>query len=206
MFKDLINRARDRFDDLGFSKEQEKALLILFAGFLIVGALFVFLNTGNNAEALPAIKVPETPSIAPIVVIDVAGKVNKPGVYKLPSGSRAVDALKAAGGAKRGVDLSDINLAHVLNDGEQIVVGAPKVITSTGRGKGSSKVKLSGPVNINTATASQLDALPGIGPVMAARIITYREKNGPFKSVEDLRKVSGMGASKFNALQNQIRI
>ena len=206
MFKDLINRARDRFDDLGFSKDQEKALLILFAGFLIVGALFVFLNTGNNAEALPAIKIPETPSIAPIVVIDVAGKVNKPGVYKLPSGSRAVDALKAAGGAKKGVDLSDINLAHVLNDGEQIVVGAPKVITSTGRSKGSSKVKLSGPVNINTATAAQLDALPGIGPVMAARIITYREKNGPFKSVEDLRKVSGMGASKFNALQNQIRI
>ena len=170
MFKDLINRARDRFDDLGFSKDQEKALLILFAGFLIVGALFVFLNTGNNAEALPAIKIPETPSIAPIVVIDVAGKVNKPGVYKLPSGSRAVDALKAAGGAKRGVDLSDINLAHVLNDGEQIVVGAPKVITSTGRGKGNSKVKLSGPVNINTATAAQLDALPGIGQIGRAHV------------------------------------
>jgi competence protein ComEA len=126
MFKNLIERARERFEDLGFSKEQEKALLILFAGFLIVGALFVFLNTGNSAQALPSIKVPETPAIAPIVVIDVAGKVNKPGVYKLPTGSRAVDALKAAGGARKGVDLSDINLAHVLNDGEQIIVGAPK--------------------------------------------------------------------------------
>jgi competence protein ComEA len=140
-------------------------------------------------------------------VIDVAGKVNKPGVYKLPTGSRAVDALKAAGGARKGVDLSDINLAHVLNDGEQIIVGAPKVITTTSkRGKSSSKTKISGPININTATADQLDSLPGVGPVMAGRIITYRQKNGPFKVIEDLRKVAGMGASKFAALQSQIRI
>lgn len=206
MLKDLIDRIRERFEDLGFSKDQEKALLILFAGFLIVGALFVFLNTGNSAQALPAIKVPETPAIAPVVVIDVAGKVKKPGVYKLPTGSRAVDALKAAGGAKPGVDLSDINLAHVLNDGEQIIVGAPKVVTYSGRAKTSSKSKVNGPVNINTATAAQLDTLPGVGPVMAGKIITYRQKNGPFKMIEDLRKVSGMGASKFAALQSQIRI
>jgi competence protein ComEA len=209
MFDNLFSKLRERFDRLAFSKEQERALIILFAGFLIIGGLFVFLNSGGKAQALPAVAVPELPTIAPVVVIDVAGKVNKPGVYKLPSGSRAVDALTAAGGAKKGVDLSDINLAHVLSDGEQIVVGAPKVVTSS-RGKGSSKssgkVKLSGPLNINTATAAQLDALPGIGPVMAARIITYREKNGLFKDISELRKVSGMGASKFAQLQNLIKI
>ena len=209
MFNRVINdfkeKAKERFADLGFSREQEKALLILFAGFLIIGGLFVALNMGGKAQALPAVKVPEAPAIAPIVVIDVAGKVNKPGVYKLPSGSRAIDAVNAAGGAKKGVDLSDINLAHTLMDGEQIVIGAPKVIT-TSKGKGSSKVKLSGPLNINNASAAQLDALPGIGPVMAGRIITYREKNGPFKAIEDLRKVSGMGASKFAQLQSLIRI
>lgn len=205
MFANLLEKLRDRFEDLGFSRDQEKALLILFGGFLIVGALFIALNLNGRAEALPAIKVPEAPAVAPVVVVDVAGKVKKPGVYKLPSGSRAIDAVQAAGGARHGTDLSDINLAHVLVDGEQIIVGAPRTIT-TSKGKSSGKVKLSGPLNINTANLAQLDALPGVGPVIAQRIITYREKNGPFKFVEDLRKVSGMGASKFAQLQNQIKV
>lgn len=207
MLREIFENLRERLADFGFNKEQEKALLILFAGVLIAGGLFIFLNSGGKAQALPSIKVPEIPSVAPVVVVDVSGKVNKPGVYKLPTGSRAIDALTAAGGAKKGVDLSDVNLAHILSDGEQIIVGAPKIVTSSnGRNKSSSKVKLSGPLNINTATAAQLDALPGIGPVMAARIITYREKNGLFKAITDLRKVSGMGASKFAALQSQIKI
>ena len=205
MLGELIKKARQRFTDLGFSREQERAILILFGGFLIVGALFVSMNIGGKAEALPAIKVPEAPTIAPVVVVDVAGKVKKPGVYKLPSGSRAVDAVTAAGGAKPGVDLSDINLAHVLTDGEQILVGAPKLSTNS-RAKSSKKIKVNGPININTANLAQLDALPGVGPVIAARIISYREKNGPFKTIEELRKVPGMGASKFAQLQSQIRI
>ena len=205
MLGELIKKARQRFTDLGFSREQERAILILFGGFLIVGALFVSMNIGGKAEALPAIKVPEAPTIAPVVVVDVAGKVKKPGVYKLPSGSRAVDAVTAAGGAKPGVDLSDINLAHVLTDGEQILVGAPKISTNS-RVKSSKKIKVNGPININSANLAQLDALPGVGPVIAARIISYREKNGPFKAIEELRKVPGMGASKFAQLQSQIRI
>ena len=205
MLGELIKKARQRFTDLGFSREQERAILILFGGFLIVGALLVSMNIGGKAEALPAIKVPEAPTIAPVVVVDVAGKVKKPGVYKLPSGSRAVDAVTAAGGAKPGVDLSDINLAHVLTDGEQILVGAPKISTYS-RSKSSKKIKVNGPININTANLAQLDALPGVGPVIAARIISYREKNGPFKTIEELRKVPGMGASKFAQLQSQIRI
>jgi competence protein ComEA len=206
MFGEFFENLRNRYEDLDFSNEQKRVLLFIFGGFLIIGASFFFLNQGGKAAALPSITVPEIPSVAPIVVIDVAGKVNKPGVYKLPSGSRAIDAITAAGGAKKGVDLSDINLAHTLTDGEQIIVGAPKVVVSSKGKKTSGKVKLSGPLNINTATAAQFDALPGIGPVMAARIITYREKNGPFKAITDLRKVSGMGASKFAQIQDQIRI
>ena len=205
MLRDFIFNLRRRYENFGFSKEQERALLILLGGILLVGATFIFLNHSTSAAALPAVKIPEMPSVAPVVVIDVAGKVSKPGVYKLPTGSRAVDAITAAGGAKKGVDLSDINLAHVLSDGEQIVVGAPKVITSNGKSK-KSKVILSGALNINTANAAQLDALPGIGPVMAQRIITYRQKNGNFKTIEELRKVPGMGASKFALLQNQIKV
>ena len=205
MLNELLNKVRDRFEDLGFSREQEKALLILFGGFLIIGAVLITMNLGGKAEALPAIKVPEAPAVAPIVVVDVAGKVKKPGVYKLPSGSRAIDAITAAGGARAGIDLSDINLAHVLTDGEQIVVGAPKPLSNS-RSRGAKKTIVSGPVNINTATLAQLDTLPGVGPAIAARIISYREKNGPFKTIEDLRKVPGMGASKFAQLQNQIKI
>ena len=205
MLEDLKDYLRRRYESFSFTNEQERALLILFGGFLIAGSLLIFLNHGSRAQALPAITIPEAPSIAPVVVIDVAGKVNKPGVYKLPTGSRAIDAITAAGGAKKGVDLSDINLAHVLSDGEQLVVGAPKPVT-TSRGVGKKKVKLSGAVNINTANAAQLDALPGIGPVMAERIIAYRQKNGNFKSIEELRKVPGMGASKFAQLQSQIKI
>ena len=95
MLNELLNKVRDRFEDLGFSREQEKALLILFGGFLIIGAVLITMNLGGKAEALPAIKVPETPAVAPIVVVDVAGKVKKPGVYKLPSGSRAIEDRKA---------------------------------------------------------------------------------------------------------------
>jgi len=205
MLEELRENLRRRYESFSFTKEQERALLILFSSFLIIGALIIFLNHGGRAEALPAITVPEAPAVAPVVVVDVAGKVNKPGVYKLPTGSRAIDALTAAGGAKKGVDLSDINLAHILTDGEQIVVGAPKPIVNA-RSKSKSKVKISGPVNINTASAEQLDSLPGVGPVMAQKIISYRQKNGNFKTIEELRKVPGMGASKFALLQDQIKI
>ncbi|MEN9735864.1 MAG: hypothetical protein RL129_574 [Actinomycetota bacterium] len=205
MLDEIREKLRRRYETLGFSKEQEKALLILFAGFILVGTLFIFLNQGGKAEALPAVTVPEAPVIAPVVVVDVAGKVNKPGVYKLPTGSRAVDALTAAGGAKKGVDLSDINLAHVLSDGEQIVVGAPK-FTTTSKSKSKKVIKPSGPISINTANAQLLDTLPGIGPVMADRIISYRTKNGGFKTLEELRKVPGMGASKFAQLSSLIKI
>jgi len=214
MFNDLKERIRERYFDFGFTKDQERAVLIVFAAFLAVGGIFFLLAQGSASSAasskpLPAITFPATPTVSPIIVVDVSGKVVKPGVYKLPVGSRAIDALDAAGGAKSGVDVFDINLAHVLTDGEQIIVGAPKIVVTSGKSKGKSKLAnptSNSPINMNTATSAQLDSLPGIGPVMAARIIAYRQKSGLFKVLTDLRKVPGMGASKFAEIQNLIRL
>jgi len=214
MLNDLKERIRERYFDFGFTKDQERAVLIVFAAFLAVGGIFFLLAQGSASSAastkpLPAITFPATPTVSPIIVVDVSGKVVKPGVYKLPVGSRAIDALDAAGGAKSGVDVSDINLAHVLTDGEQIIVGAPKIVVTSGKSKGKSKLAnptSNSPINVNTATSAQLDSLPGIGPVMAARIIAYRQKSGLFKALTDLRKVPGMGASKFAEIQNLIRL
>jgi competence protein ComEA len=129
-------------------------------------------------------------------VVDVTGKVRHPGIARLPSGSRVVDALRAAGGARRGVSLSTLNLARVLVDGEQIVVGlrAPAGIAASAAaapGLGSSTATPM--VNVNTATELELEALPGVGPVTAAAIVKWRTENGAFTAVDDLLEVSGIG-------------
>jgi competence protein ComEA len=117
--------------------------------------------------------------------------------------SRVIDAIKAAGDSAPGADLSTINLARVLNDGEQIYVDS---LVMNSSGQRVSKKTPSGPININRATARQLDALDGIGPVIAARIVEYRKINGSFLSVDDLQKVSGIGAAKFAQIKSKVRI
>lgn len=129
-----------------------------------------------------------------VVVVDVAGKVRRPGVVTLPAGSRVVDALRKAGGARARVDLSALNLARVLADGEQVLVGvappagvAPAAASASGAGS-------SGPlVNLNTAAQGELEALPGVGPVTAGKILQWREEHGAFTAVDDLLEVDGIG-------------
>jgi competence protein ComEA len=134
------------------------------------------------------------------VVVDIGGRVRHPGVFSLPAGSRAIDALTAAGGALPGTDLTTINQAQRLEDGEQIVVGVEQGTSSTGA---TAHV---GKVNLNSATVPELDALPGIGPVLATRIVAWRKANGHFKTIEDLRQVSGVGDAKFADLRPLVRI
>ena len=126
------------------------------------------------------------------LVVDVAGKVRKPGIAVLPPGSRVVDALEAAGGARHGVDLTSLNLARPLVDGEQILVGVQPVAGVAGT--------LDAPVpeggtlvNLNTADAAALDTLPGVGPVTAESILSWREEHGGFTSVDELLEVDGIG-------------
>lgn len=130
------------------------------------------------------------------VVVDVAGKVRRPGIATLPAGSRVVDALEAAGGARRGVDLTSLNLARVLVDGEQVLVGLPPPSGVAASAVSAPEAQPDGPsvmVNINAATQAELEELPGIGPVTAAAILAWRTDHGAFTAVDELMEVSGIG-------------
>jgi len=133
------------------------------------------------------------PSPAGSVVVDVAGKVRRPGVTTLPAGSRVVDAIRKAGGARAGVDLTSLNLARILVDGEQILVGkaaAPGVAASASTQAGVDGGAL---VNLNTGTLEQLDGLPGVGPVTAQKILDWRAAHGAFTAVDELLEIDGIG-------------
>jgi competence protein ComEA len=186
--------------DLHYSRTQKRALFIL-GGLLLLISLFVVLRGNTQSSAAPEV-IPIT-VVEPEIFVDVTGAVNKPGVYTLTGKSRVIDAIKAAGDSAPGADLSTINLARIVNDGEQIYVDST-VINSAG--VRVSKSVRSGPININRATAHQLDALDGIGPVIAARIVQFRKTNGSFTTIDDLQKVSGIGAAKFAQIKAKVRI
>jgi competence protein ComEA len=212
MLNQLKETIRDKYLDFGFSDDQRNAVLIVFGGFIAVGAVFFALAQGQNSEPpetlIPTVITPTTPEIVEVLIVDVSGRVRKPGVYSLDKGSRAIDAINLAGGALPGVSLSDINLAHLLFDGEQIIVGAPRVSYSSGS-RSAPKPKAptaASPLSLNSATLAQLDTLPGIGPVMANRIFAYRKLNGPFTLIDDLKKVSGIGDATFAEISKLVRI
>ncbi|MGW1271168.1 helix-hairpin-helix domain-containing protein [Streptomyces sp. NPDC002491] len=154
------------------------------------------------------------------IVVDVSGKVRKPGIHRLPAGSRVVDALDAAGGVRPGADTDGLNRARFLVDGEQVVVGVPLAAAGAAAGAagagsaagaaGSAGTAGSGggpavPVCLNTATVDQLEALPGVGPVLAQHIIDHRARHGGFRSVDELRDVNGIGERRFADLRNLVR-
>lgn len=142
------------------------------------------------------------------LVVHVAGKVKQPGIVSLPAGSRVIDALQEAGGARRGVDLSGLNLARPLADGEQIMVGA------TSSAPGAAPLTVPAPpgqpptsvVNLNTATSAQLEELPGVGPVTAAGILEWRAEHGRFSTVEELLEVSGIGDATLAELREHVTV
>ena len=127
------------------------------------------------------------------VVVDVAGKVRRPGVAILPAGSRVVDAIRHAGGARRGVDLTTLNLARVLTDGEQVLVGVAPVAGVAASASSQPGASTSSMVNLNTATLDQLDTLPGVGPVTAQKILDWRTAHGSFTAIDELLEVDGIG-------------
>lgn len=146
------------------------------------------------------------------IVVDVSGKVREPGVHRLPAGSRVTDALRAAGGVRPGTSTDGLNRARFLVDGEQIVVGGPAPAAVPGAG-GANTTGAAGstagaaptaPVSLNTATADQLNTLPGVGPVLAQHIIDYRTQHGGFRSVDELRQVNGIGDRRFADLRDLV--
>jgi competence protein ComEA len=136
------------------------------------------------------------------LVVHVAGEVAEPGIVRLPPGSRVVDAIEAAGGATSGVDLTPLNLARILTDGEQVAVGIdppPQAAADPGAAGAST-------VSLNSASAEQLATLPGIGPTLAARIVQWREQNGRFTAVDELLEVSGIGPAKYDAIAGLVTL
>ena len=166
----------------------------------------------SAAGAPGSVPAPSPPGPAPSpsgsaggrLVVDVAGKVRRPGVYRLPSGARVIDALEVAGGALPGVNTTALNLAAPLRDGQQVVVGVP-VPASAASVPGGADVPAgsaaAGPIDLNTATLEQLQSLPGVGPVLAQHILDWRAQHGRFASVDQLNEVSGIGTVKFAALR-----
>jgi competence protein ComEA len=199
--KDLWERINYWWHDLAYSDTQKRALLIIGVGLLVLSSFVVF--RGSSKEVIAAPQIPIEISI-PEVTVDVAGAVNNPGVYSLPAQSRVIDALRAAGNSVTGSDLSDLNLARVVKDGEQIYVN-PTVRTINGK-RIIKKVVPRGPININRASAKEFDGLAGIGPVIAKRIVEYRRINGPFMTIEDLQKVSGIGSAKFEEFKSKVSV
>jgi competence protein ComEA len=173
-------------------------------------------RASTTAPAASSIAAEETSSsVAPaLIVVQVAGAVARPGVYQLTAGARVIDLIDAAGGAAPDADLEAMALASHLADGQRIQVphrgevlpaeatGARAAATATGPSDSSP----SGPLDLNSATPDQLDALPGIGPATAQAIVGYRTNHGPFRSVDDLTEVQGIGPAKLEALRDLVRV
>lgn len=214
--------------------------VVLVAG-LVLGGRVVLARASATPQSVPtsaAVKQPTSaatgrasgssfgttgPRAAPAatqVVVQVVGQVRRPGVVSLRSGARVQDAVAAVGGALPSADLTAINLARVLSDGEQIQVPKPGQVPSTppanpggpgGTGgaagaNGAAAAPSGAPVNLNTADLSALDTLPGVGPVLAQRIFDWRTRNGRFSSVDELGEVSGIGDKMLQRLRPRVTV
>ena len=202
MDNEYLTKLNNWWSDLHYSSLQKRGLAIVAILVVAISALFVMRGASQEVVAAPAPL--EIDNIATqTLMVDVAGAVVNPGVYSLPLNARVVEAIKAAGGLKKGADTSDINQARILKDGEQIYV-YPAAIS--GGGVTHRAVRKNGPIMINRATQKDFESLDGIGPVLASRIVAYRKTNGPFTAVEDLLKVPGIGQSKFAQFKEKLRV
>ncbi|HEX6149084.1 ComEA family DNA-binding protein [Nocardioides sp.] len=207
----------------GLLPESMRGRIALGPGTLTVVAVVVAVGLGVTAwwivrtepsvvapvepRPAPALASPATPTTAAAadgaaegaatpggsVTVDVAGKVRRPGIAVLDAGARVVDALRAAGGARPGVDLTGLNLARVLVDGEQIVVGLPAASTTAPAAPVGGATPAAPLVDLNTATTVELEGLPEVGPVTAQAIVAWRDQNGGFTAVSELLEVDGIG-------------
>ena len=182
----------------------------LFGGAIAAAVLLVLAvrHFGGGAGAAAPVVAPlrtasRPAATAKLLVVDVAGQVRRPGLYELPAGSRVNDAIAAAGGATRKAQLDAVNRAAPIADGQQIVVpgsGAGGVAAASSPA-GSSP---SAPLDLNSATLEQLEALPGIGPVTAQKILDYRQQHGAFHAIEELEGVSGIGPAHMAQLKGLV--
>lgn len=203
---------------INFSKKEKIVMIILLLGILIVSTGRYIINQNNKAiiydnnQDNSNVEVINNEIIDPSgekikenieIVVDICGEVKNQGVVKLKEGDRVIDAVNAAGGLLEYADRKKVNMARILEDGEQIII--PKIgetleeeLTVNQNSENGAKI------NINKASQSELEGLNGIGAVLAQKIIEYREEKGSFKNIEDIMKVSGIGPKKFESFKDQI--
>ncbi|HET7900763.1 MAG TPA: helix-hairpin-helix domain-containing protein [Candidatus Nanopelagicales bacterium] len=214
---DITELAADPRPDLAVvtTKAPLRTVVLAVAATAVATWLVVHLTSGgapSAVEVLPGTPVAVSSSASPSgsivppepeVVVQVVGQVRHPGLVTLPAGSRVADAVRLAGGLVHGGSSGGLNLARTVVDGEQIVVApdAPVAVSTGGAGGAGGDV-----VDLNAATAQDLDALPGVGPVTAAKILDWRTAHGRFTSVDQLREVSGIGAKTFERLKPHVRV
>ncbi len=182
-------------------------LALLGLGSAVVGTI---LTPGGETVEVSALMgdgadLTEGPVPPDVVVLHVHGAVSEPGIVELPLGSRVVDAIAAARGPTDEADLGAVNLARIVADGEQLYVPRLGEVPAPTAGGGSGP-DAQGRVNINTADAAALETLAGVGPALASRIIAWREQNGPFRSVEELTAVSGIGPKTLDGMRDQVTV
>ncbi|WNV76986.1 helix-hairpin-helix domain-containing protein [Geodermatophilus sp. DSM 44513] len=157
----------------------------------------------DTDDPVPAPAVGVAADTEPTVVVSVVGRVTRPGLVTLPEGARVADAVAAAGGLLPDADPASVNLAAVVADGQQVAVGVPGASAGAAPGGASTAAGL---VDLNAAGAADLDALPGIGPVLAQRIVEHRERSGPFRTVEQLEDVPGIGPTTYAELAELVTV
>lgn len=201
----------DDAEEMPFPKKQlrwrVKAGVVIIAtlGVAALGIGISFVTNATHTQELPtelqssaqAASTAEQTVTNTLLTFQLSGGVREPGIYSLPAGSRVIDAIMAAGGLLDGVDDCGVNLAREIRDGEQIVLG-----NSCGSGSDGTSTLLS----LNSATGDELDELPGIGPTLAERIVSWRESNGGFSTVEQLNEVPGIGDKLFSGLAELVTL
>jgi competence protein ComEA len=197
----------------------DRRIVAALCGCIALAAVIAWWRAGASGASVPAAPVAAasasaspplatSTTVASRLVVDVVGAVRAPGVVRVAAGARIVDAIASAGGASADADLTRLNLAAPVTDGTRIAVprvGQPAVPVDPGAVSGGAAAgdggAAAGPVNINNATAAQLDALPGVGPATAQAIVSDRQQHGPFASVDDLARVRGIGPAKLAQLR-----
>jgi competence protein ComEA len=184
---------------VALDRRQVLAAVAVLVLLLVLGGRLLSRSGGASVPPPVRVAAPAHTVATARLFVDVAGAVRRPGLYRLPEGSRVADAVTRAGGATRRAELELVNLAARVSDGEQVVVprrGSDGAVAAGGSGTASS-----GPVHLNGATLDQLDALPGVGPVTAQKILDYRQQHGSFGSVDELDAIPGIGPARLEQLR-----
>lgn len=188
---------------LGVHGRRVLAVAVLALVLVVVAWRHAAAGSPAPLRVAPVVPARASPAAAArLLIIDVVGAVRRPGLVRLPEGSRVADAIVRAGGLRGGAERAGVNFAAPVSDGQQILVpqrGAP-----VAAGGGAAASGSAGPVSLSSATAEQLDALPGVGPVTAEKIVAYRQQHGAFRSVDELDAISGIGPARIADLRGLV--